>query len=161
MRTGRPRRLSGVSYIGFQRYFVTACTSFRRPLFTEDAVVGMACEHLLHAAGLFEVAIPAYCFMPDHVHVVVTAESERSDLLGLMKYFKQTTGYAYSRSRGGPLWQPGYHERVLRDDEATESVVRYVLENPVRAGLAKAAGEYPHAGSFVYRIEDLLSNWRT
>ena len=41
------------------------------------------------------------------------------------------------------LWQDGYYERVLRSRHALETVVRYVLENPVRAGLASKPGDYP------------------
>ena len=55
--------------------------------------------------------------------------------------------------------QSGYHEHILRDDEATESVVRYVLENPVRAGLTAALGEYAFAGSDVYELDALKTAW--
>ncbi len=45
------------------------------------------------------------------------------------------------------LWQEGYYERVLRSDEATETVVRYVLDNPVRAGLVQRAEDYSFSGA--------------
>jgi hypothetical protein len=72
-----------------------------------------------------------------------------------VKRFKQTTGFVHRRETRQPLWQPGYHERVLRDDEATLTVVRYILENPIRAGLATDLEEYPFAGSERYGLEDL------
>ena len=50
-------------------------------------------------------------------------------------------------------------DRILRDDEATLAVVRYILENPIRAGLAKELGEWPSAGSHVYTWAQLLSAW--
>jgi len=56
------------------------------------------------------------------------------------------------------VWQPGYHERVLRD-EATDDVIRYILENPIRAGLAAKFGEYPYAGPGVYAMSDLVGAW--
>jgi hypothetical protein len=37
--------------------------------------------------------------------------------------------------------------------------VRYILENPIRAGLAKKLGEYPFAGSDVYDLPALLTAW--
>ena len=97
--------------------------------------------------------------MPDHVHLFVSAESERADFVAFMKRFKQMTGFAYKKHTTDALWQPGYHERVLRDDEASEAVARYILANPVRAGLATQLGEYPHAGSDVYTLEELLTAW--
>ena len=76
-----------------------------------------------------------------------------------VKQIKQVTGFAYRQTHGGSLWQPGYHERILRDDESTLAVARYILENPVRAGLAKALGEWPLAGSDVYSWPELMTAW--
>jgi len=157
--TKRPRRLDGVSYLGYQRYFLTTCTGFRRAFFTDPVLVGRVIEQLLHHASLFEFAVLAYVFMPDHVHVLVEANTEGSDFPAFVKRFKQTTGFKHRQETGQALWQPGYHERVLRDDEATETVVRYILENPIRARLAVGLGEYPFAGSAVYDLGELLTAW--
>ena len=97
--------------------------------------------------------------MPDHLHVLATGQSERADLRDFLKRFKQSTAFAYRKAHKESLWQPGYFEKVLRDDEATETVVRYILENPVRGGLAKEIGEYPFAGSDVYTLSELLTAW--
>jgi hypothetical protein len=45
---------------------------------------------------------------------------------------------------------------VLRDDEVPSVVVRYILNNPVRAGIAQNVGEYPFVGSGIYPLQDLL-----
>ena len=97
--------------------------------------------------------------MPDHVHILLIAQSERADFLEFVRRFKQLTGFAHRQHYGAPLWQPGYHDRILRDDESTEAVTRYILENPVRAGLAHELFEYPFAGSDVYDSAALLSAW--
>jgi REP element-mobilizing transposase RayT len=157
--TKRPRRLDGVAYLGYQRYFLTTCTAFRRAFFTDPLLARRVIEQLLHNANLFEFAVLAYILMPDHAHVLVEANSEGSDFLKFVKRFKQTTGFQYRQETEQALWQPGYHERVLRDDEATETVVRYILENPIRARLAVRLGEYPFAGSAVYDLGELLTAW--
>jgi REP element-mobilizing transposase RayT len=54
------------------------------------------------------------------------------------------------------LWQPYGYEHVLRSDEATHAVVRYILENPVRAGLVEDVLDYPFCGSLVHRTDDLV-----
>jgi REP element-mobilizing transposase RayT len=97
--------------------------------------------------------------MPDHVHLLVYGTSLDADLRALVVHFKKLTGFEYSQRAGRRLWQAGYHDRVLRDDESTEAVARYVLENPVRAGLAREIGEYPHAGSDMYDAKASLSAW--
>jgi putative transposase len=159
MITNRPRRLESVSYVGLHRYFVTTCTAYRRTIFNESPVAKEADERILHVSAEFEFAVAAYCFMPDHLHLVLMAQSEQSDLPRFMKQAKQVTGFDYRRRHPKPLWQPGYHDRILRDDEATLAVVRYVLENPIRAGLAQALGEWPSAGSHVYSWQELLTAW--
>jgi hypothetical protein len=97
--------------------------------------------------------------MPDHVHVLACGASLDADARAFMAHFKQLTGFQHQRRFNRPLWQPGYHDRILRNDESTEAVARYILENPVRARLARQIGEYPHAGSDVYDTEALLTAW--
>jgi putative transposase len=86
--------------------------------------------------------------MPDHLHALVEAQSARADFDALIRGFTRTR-----RS----LWQPGSHARVLRDNEASDTVARYILENPVRAGLTQVVGEYRFAWSDVYDLESLFN----
>ena len=155
----RPRRLDGMSYVGYQRYFLTTCTSLRRTVFTAPPLATRVVEQLLLNATMFDFAVLAYCVMPDHLHALVEAKSAGSDLRAFVKRFKQVTGFEYRRHAEHRLWQPGYHEHILRSDERTEAVVRYILENPVRAGLAHRLGEYPFAGSGVYDLKSLQTAW--
>jgi REP element-mobilizing transposase RayT len=159
MITNRPRRLDGVTYVGMQRYSLTMCAAFRRPLFNDVTLAAAAQTQILQVATAFAFAVGAYCIMPDHVHVLMLAQSDQSNLEQVMKQFKQVTGFAYKHVHRKPLWQPGYYDRILRDDEATLDVARYILENPVRAGLAKRLGEWPFAGSGVYSWDQLRDLW--
>ena len=47
---------------------------------------------------------------------------------------------------------------MLREQDPTEGVVRYILLNPVRAGLVRDAREYPLFGSSKYDVETLLES---
>jgi putative transposase len=105
------------------------------------------------------MALVAYCFMPDHVHLLVYGTTEAADVCAFVIDFKRITGFEYRQRHGRHLWQPGYFDRVLRDDESTEAVARYVLENPIRAGLASRLGEYGLAGSDMYDLSGLLTAW--
>jgi putative transposase len=69
---------------------------------------------------------------------------------------KQRAGFAFKQRTGRPLWQPSYHDHVLRDEEVLLKVVRYVLDNPVRAGLVTSPRDYPFLGSDVYPLDWLL-----
>ena len=45
--------------------------------------------------------------------------------------------------RRGPLWQTGYHDRAIRDGEDLKPFARYIIANPLRAGLVEKMGDYP------------------
>ncbi len=102
------------------------------------------------------MAILAYCFMPDHVHVLVEATREDADLLAFVHSAKQKTAYWFVRSTGRPLWQASFHDRILRTADATLSVARYIFENPVRASLVVSPTDYPLLGSERYTVGEVL-----
>ena len=93
--------------------------------------------------------------MPDHLHVLAAGRTETSDLIRLVCRFKQRSGFWFSKERHTRLWQPGYYDHILRDNETTLVVARYILENPVRAGLVERFSEYQFSGSSLYSLEDL------
>ena len=158
--SNRPPRLAGFSYVGFHRYSLTFCVQRRLNVFVDSGVVDESLSQISLAAGRHEFAIPAYCFMPDHLHLLVEGQSERSDLTKFAHLLKQRTSFAYQRShRGMQLWQNGYFEHVIRDDEVTQIIAKYILENPVRRSLVKEPMDYLFSGSLVYRREQLVDWW--
>jgi putative transposase len=161
MFTGRPERLKTFDYVGLHRYSLTFCTQFRRRIFVESSVVELVLAQILRAADQEQFAIPAYCFMPEHVHVLAQGVADTADCRRFMKLSKQYSGYAYAQKYGNRLWQPWGYERVLRDDEATSVVARYIVENPVRAGLVASVLEYPFVGSQIYGLKDLIASLPT
>ncbi len=105
----------------------------------------------------------AYSLMPDHVHLVLEGKSAEANLKSLILSWNTMTGYAWRMVNSGRLWQSGYYDHVLREGENVLAVARYVLMNPVRAGLVKDAREYELSGSSEYSIEDILAaaqDWR-
>ena len=144
------------------RYFLTLCTDRRSRPFTLIDVVSPVLAQFRQSASLQQFATVAYCFMPDHVHWLCVALSERADLQRFVADAKQRSGYHFARSTGRRLWQRGFYEHVVRDGEQTLAVVRYILANPIRAGLAHTLGEYPFSGSDVFSIEKIaecLQTW--
>ncbi len=99
--------------------------------------------------------------MADHLHLLLEATSETSDLVAFAVEAKQRTSYRYRRQQDRALWQKGYYEHVLRDDEATLVVARYILANPVRAGIVQESHDYPFSGSLVFDRRQLDELWRS
>jgi len=158
MRTAYPRHLKTFSYVGPNRYFLTFCTHQRARTFTAAEAIALVLSQFLRTLREESFALIAYCFMPDHVHLLVEGMADMSDCLRFIRKAKQYSGYYYSRETGQRLWQRYGYERVLRNEESTRDVARYILENPIRAGLVEKAEDYPFMGSEVYAVDELLSS---
>ena len=151
-----PRRLSTFDYLGCQRYFLTFCTFERNNSLQQAASVGLVLEQILRVGGQYDFAILAYCFMPDHLHLLAEGVRKDADLKMFLKSAKQYSGFYFKQRTRNNLWQRDGHERTLREDEDTRSVIKYVIENPVRAGLVKSPMEYPFWGSALYSRQELM-----
>jgi len=156
MITGNPGHVKTFDYAGLHRYSLTFCTNFRSGAFTERSRVELVLEQIVRAATETGFAIVAYCFMPDHVHLVVEGLSDTSNGLMFCARAKQYSGFYFKKAFHEKLWQRYGFERTLRDNESTLGVARYVLENPVRAVLVKRVQDYPFVGSLMYPIEQIL-----
>jgi putative transposase len=160
MRTGRPEHLKGFSYQGFHRYSLTFCAKDRSHIFISHEVVDLVIAQISRASAETDFAVIAYCFMPDHLHLLIEGKSEASDCKQFIKRAKQYSGFYYSKTYAGKLWQRYSFEHVLRDDQKSIVVARYILQNPIRAGLAKRIEDYPFLGSLVWPLPALLE-WIT
>lgn len=71
---------------------------------------------------------------------------EHKSLSGTLQIFKNLSARRVNVLLGGsgPIWQTGFYDHALRRDEDVREVARYVVANPVRAGLAARVGAYPH-----------------
>lgn len=152
----RPPRLTGITYRGTGAYFLTVCTFHREQRFVCPVVVDLTLSHFLRSASLSGVAVSAYCFMPDHLHVLAIGTEDSADVTGFMRRAKQVTSHAHVQLHGRPLWQPGFFDRVLREDEDPLIVTAYMVANPLRAGLTTEADAYPFWGSEMFSREEIL-----
>lgn len=114
-------------------------------------------SQFLSAATQSDVEIIAYCLMPDHLHALVEGMSEQANSREFADAFRRVSGFHFKQAHGSRLWQEGYYDHVLRDEEATIAVVRYIVLNPVRAGLCADASDYPLLGSTRYTLAELLT----
>jgi REP element-mobilizing transposase RayT len=85
----------------------------------------------------------AWVVMPDHFHWLI--ELQNIQLSTLMARTKSRIAVTVNRSirRQGPVWQHGYHDRAIRKEEDLQAVARYIVANPLRAGLVGRVGDYP------------------
>jgi putative transposase len=159
----RPPRVSSFEYRGHYRYLITAVTRNRAPFFINSAVANGIAAQIQTFFTSRDLEVIAYCVMPDHVHLLLEGISDRADLIEAVRIWKQISGHAWKARAHTPLWQSGFHDRVLRPEDDCRSVVRYILQNPVRAGLVRCPSDYRWLGSLRYDIADLeahAGDWR-
>jgi len=104
---------------------------------------------MLHTAGREGLSCPVYCLMPDHLHLL---------WMGLRLDTDQLNGMAFLRTYLEPelapaKFQPQAHDHVLRAEDRKRNAFangcRYLLNNPVRAGLVERADEWKFSGAVV------------
>ncbi len=144
----KPRRLNNFSYRGYYRYFITIRSHDFKHHFMNDEVVAKITEILKSTCEQEGFLVWAYCFMPDHVHLLIEGKNSYADMKRFVTLFKQKTAYWFKGVYGVQLWGANYYEHVLRNDEATRAVARYIIQNPVRKGIVEDCRNYPYSGSF-------------
>lgn len=125
-------------------YLVTFTAHQRAPLFSDpDCAMSMARASIDRRLWTSSKLL-AWVLMPDHWHGLIEL-GERDYLPSLVQRLKANTGRHVRQvdARVGRVWGSGYHDRALRAEEQLLDVARYVVMNPVRAGLVRRVGDYP------------------
>ncbi|WP_448695659.1 REP-associated tyrosine transposase [Pseudomonas moraviensis] len=124
-------------------YLITVVVYQRRPLFTDWRIGRLLVAELKRAQDQQWVKSIAWVVMPDHFHWLV--QLENASLERLMQTVKSRSTLTINRAlnRTGAFWQTGYHDRAIRDNEDLRPYARYIIANPLRAGLVKKVADYP------------------
>ena len=147
-------RLSEYDYSRAGAYFVTVCSRNREPLFWENSgnstPVGATCgrpplsetgkivdREIQHLSDVYPgVWVEKYVVMPDHIHLLICIVNEGGrpqvapTLSRMMQQFKGVT----TKRCGRPLWQKGFYDHVIRDDNDFLTKWNYIDTNPARRG---------------------------
>jgi|SRR5580704_13145805 putative transposase len=143
LRREKRHRLPREHYRGDVNVAFTLCTARKVELFTDGEVVSVFVAILTKSVKKHGCIVPIYCFMPDHVHLLVSGQGESSDAWAAVVLFKQETGFWLGQHRQEIRWQKDFFDHVLRSDEDLGTQVRYIAGNPVRKNLVKDWREYP------------------
>ena len=90
----------------------------------------------------------AWCIMPNHVHALVTP-SPAITLSALLHTWKSFSAKQANRvlGRSGQFWMQEYFDRYIRDERHFVSVVEYIHNNPVAAGLCTSPADWPYSSA--------------
>lgn len=123
-------------------YHITQRGNFKQDVFSDISDKTQYLKLVFEYKDRFNVEILSYCLMMNHIHFIMVPP--KSDSLGLI--FNQISRrYAvyYNRKfdRIGHLWQDRYYSCALDKDHLFEAI-RYIENNPVKAGYVEAPEEY-------------------
>ena len=134
----KPNRLQNYDYSQCGSYYITICTHNRENRFwtANNSYVLSKSGEIVDAAirqipkHYPNVALDHYVVMPNHVHILLTiadayGRQSVSTIIGHMKRWS-------TMQIGKPLWQKGFNDRVIRDDEEFYIKWRYIDMNPLR-----------------------------
>ncbi|MFV0455504.1 MAG: REP-associated tyrosine transposase [Pseudomonas sp.] len=125
-------------------YLLTTVTHNRDPVFINWQLGRLVIREMRMLHEQAQVDSLAWVVMPDHLHWLI--ELGPQPLAPLMQRLKSRSAIAINDAagrNGKRLWQKGFHDHALRCDEDLKGLARYIVANPLRAGLVRRIGDYP------------------
>lgn len=123
-------------------YLITIVVHHRQRLFSDLFLGRLLVAEFRQAHELDLVNSLAWVIMPDHIHWLF--ELKHTTLADVVRRTKSRSTLTINRRRQSKdrVWQPGYHDRAVRAEEDIRKMARYVIANPLRAGLVEQVGDY-------------------
>ena len=137
LRLGRHSQANGI-------YLITSSTWQRTKIFADWPYAHAAISAFTNADILQDAQLLCWVLMPDHAHWLLQLGQDRSlpALVGAMKSASaravRSSGYTQ------PVWVKAYHDQAIRREEDIAQTARYIVANPLRAGLVNRIGDYPY-----------------
>lgn len=91
-----------------------------------------------------------YCLMTNHVHLLI--QEDKISISNIMHRLGSSYAYYYNKKYGhcGHVFQNRFKSEAVEDDNYLKTVIRYIHQNPVKAGLSSRAETYPWSSYQVY-----------
>jgi putative transposase len=135
-------------------FFVTTKTSMGRRLLQSERNAGLLIDVLRSLFAEHRFKILDFVVMPDHIHLLIEVSGAMT-IERAMQLIKGRFSHRLSHEFGykGEVWQRGFTEEQVMNKESFEAHRAYIAGNPVKAGLAAAAGEFPFCFGFLARMK--------
>ena len=128
-----------------QIYLITVCCKKKERIFLDYNAARAMSSTLHHVLKEKQSKILAWVVMPDHMHLALQL-AEDETLAKTMNRINSCSAIAVNRAlnRQSQVWQGAYHDHALRDEDQLFTAIRYLISNPIRAGLVQRLGDYPY-----------------
>ena len=142
----KPNRLKGFDYSSNGVYFITICTDNRKCILSK--IVGAdsirPCNVQLTKYGEIvkigieniskiykDCLVDDYVIMPNHIHLIITINNYSGRIISAPTVIGQFKRYV-SKECGCSIWQKGFYDHIIRDEEDYNSKAEYIINNPLK-----------------------------
>ncbi len=114
------------------------------PAWLQKPAVADLVSNVIEAADVERHLCVLHCFvvMPNHVHMLFTPHRSLREVTNWIKGVSARRANQVLGRTGTPFWQDESFDHWARSREEFEKIERYILENPVRAGLVREPAEW-------------------
>lgn len=133
-------------------YMITTNIIDREPIFTDNKAADILLEAILFGRKHQWYYLISFVIMPDHLHLIIIPKDK--NISECIKSIKGFTSRKINEilGRQGTLWQSGFYDYILDNDEKILSRIKYIEENPLRKGRVINPEDYKYS-SAKYREE--------
>ncbi|HSW55488.1 MAG TPA: transposase [Ignavibacteriaceae bacterium] len=109
--------------------------------------VAEICKYTLNHPDGKDYKLICYCIMPNHIHLVFELIEGSRGISKIMQSIKRISARKSNQilNRTGKFWQDESYDRLVRDDKELYFIIKYVLLNPVNAGLIDSWSNWKHS----------------
>jgi REP element-mobilizing transposase RayT len=125
-------------------YLLTTVTHQRHTIFQDWRLARLLIAEMRRLHDQQLVQSLAWVVMPDHLHWLIQLQEIPLPKLVLQLNSRSAIAINKARNASGRVWQKGFHDHALRKEEGLTATARYIVANPLRAGLVQRVGDYPH-----------------
>ena len=139
-----PRRSEGSAAPDYRRtFFVTSKTSMGQRLLQSDRAAALLVDVLRSHMAAGHFVVHDFVVMPDHFHALISV-GPMMTIEKAMQFIKGGFSYRMKKELGypGEVWQRGFSEVTVKNEESLRSHREYIAQNPLRAGLVQGGEEF-------------------
>lgn len=153
-------------------FFFTVVTHERRKILCHELNIALLREAFRAVVERHPFTLDAFVLLPDHLHCIWSLPANDNDFSMRWRQikscfsrqckseFKGTRATARLQKNEQAIWQHRFWEHQIRDDGDYIRHVEYIHYNPVKHGLAKCPGQWPHSTFHRYVRQGLYhDNW--
>ena len=130
----------------------------RQQIFLDEEDHRHFLEVLEQCREISEFRLYAYCLMGNHIHLLLHADGEPLEQVMKRIGTRYVVWYNNKYARTGHLFQDRYKSEPVQDNGYFLTVLRYILNNPVKAGICRKTEDYPWSSASDYYSGDGITD---